>query len=63
MLLQSLIDDLRSMIDQTKEVIVTSVSARLTMLYWHSDSQRNFEWPASSIREGNSLNIVEILSC
>lgn len=32
---QDLIDDLRSMIDQTKEVIATTVNSRLTLLYWH----------------------------
>lgn len=36
---QSLIDDLRSMIDQTKEAIAATVNSRLTMLYWHVGSR------------------------
>lgn len=36
---QSLIDDLRSMIDQTKEAIAETVNSRLTMLYWHVGSR------------------------
>lgn len=36
---QNLLDDLRSMIDQTKEAIAAAVSSRLTMLYWHVGSR------------------------
>ncbi|MBI5272709.1 MAG: DUF1016 domain-containing protein [Chlamydiia bacterium] len=32
---QGLIDELRSMIDQTKQSIAVSVSAQMAMLYWH----------------------------
>lgn len=32
---QNLIDELRSMIDQTKQSIAVSVSAQMAMLYWH----------------------------
>ena len=32
---QGLIDELRSMIDQTKQSIALSVSAQMAMLYWH----------------------------
>jgi hypothetical protein len=36
---QGFIDELRSMIDQTKEVIAATVNARLTMLYLHVGSR------------------------
>lgn len=36
---QSLMDDLRSMIDQTKEAMAAVVNTRLTMLYWHIGSR------------------------
>ncbi len=36
---QNLIDDQRSMIDQTKEAIAEAVNSRLTMLYWHVGSR------------------------
>lgn len=36
---QGLIDELRSLIDQTRESIATTVNSRLTMLYWHIGSR------------------------
>jgi len=36
---QGFIDELRSMIDQTKEAIAATVNAGLTMLYWHVGSR------------------------
>lgn len=35
----SLIKDLRSMIDQTKETIAMTVNSRLTLLYWQVGSR------------------------
>jgi hypothetical protein len=36
---QGFIDELRAMIDQTKESIAATINSRLTMLYWHIGSR------------------------